>query len=74
MTVETVGNPPPNAEQFRAEVEKQLPDIIASFNQVLQTEYGLKEVRGGGFTLVPSVTTASGLSCDEESCSIDGRR
>ncbi|NJM99942.1 MAG: hypothetical protein HC800_24885 [Phormidesmis sp. RL_2_1] len=74
MSVETVGNPPPETAQIRASIEKQLPDIIASFSQVLQNEFGLEGLRVGGFTLVPAVMTAEAadsISCDEEGCSID---
>ncbi|MGD1854914.1 MAG: hypothetical protein ACFB2W_11760 [Leptolyngbyaceae cyanobacterium] len=71
MSVETVGNPPPEANQLRAEIEKQLPDIIASFSQVLQKQFGFESVRVGGFTLVPEEASADSISCDEESCSVD---
>ncbi|MEO0351166.1 MAG: hypothetical protein AAF282_14085 [Cyanobacteria bacterium P01_A01_bin.15] len=71
MSVETVGNPPPEANQLRAEIEKQLPDIIASFSQVLQKQFGFESVRVGGFTLVPKEAAADSISCDEESCSVD---
>ena len=71
MSVETFGNPPPEANQLRAEIEKQLPDIIASFSQVLQKQFGFESVRVGGFTLVPEETFTESISCDEESCSID---
>lgn len=71
MSVETVGNPPPEANQLRVEIEKQLPDIIASFSQVLQKQFGFEGVRVGGFTLVPEEAFTKSISCDEESCSID---
>lgn len=71
MPVETVGSPPPEADQLRAEIEKQLPDIIASFSQVLQVQFGFENLRVGGFTIVPAEATADSLSCDEESCSIN---
>lgn len=71
MSVETVGNPPPEANQLRTEIEKQLPDIIASFSQVLQKQFGFENIRVGGFTIVPEETNADSISCDEESCSID---
>ena len=71
MSVETVGNPPPEANQLRAEIEKQLPDIIASFSQVLQKQFGFEGIRVGGFTIVPEEIATDRISCDEESCSID---
>lgn len=71
MSVETVGNPPPEANQLRAEIEKKLPEIIASFSQVLQKQYGFEGLRVGGFTIVPEEIPADSISCDEESCSID---
>ena len=71
MSVETVGNPPPEANQLRVEIEKQLPDIIASFSQVLQKQFGFESVRVGGITLVPKEAFTENISCDEESCSID---
>ncbi|MGJ3245308.1 MAG: hypothetical protein ACFE0I_04445 [Elainellaceae cyanobacterium] len=70
MSIETVGNPPPEADQLRAEIEKQLPNIIASFSQVLQNQFGFEGLRVGGFTLVPA-EAAENISCNEESCSID---
>ncbi|NEQ33556.1 MAG: hypothetical protein F6K04_21600 [Leptolyngbya sp. SIO4C5] len=70
MPVETVGNPPPEADQLRVELEKQLPDIIASFSQVLQEKFGFEGIRVGGFTIVPA-EAAEQISCDEESCSVD---
>lgn len=71
MAVKTVGTPPPEADQLRAEVEKQLPKIIASFSQVLQEQFGFDMLRVGGFTVVPVEDTADSISCDEEGCSID---
>ncbi|MEM9770141.1 MAG: hypothetical protein AAF889_00820 [Cyanobacteria bacterium P01_D01_bin.73] len=71
MPVNAVGNPPPEADQLRKEVEKQLPAIIAQFNQVLQEQFGFKGIRVGGFTVVPEeIVTDSNISCDEEGCSI----
>ncbi|MGB7084788.1 MAG: hypothetical protein WBD47_04490 [Phormidesmis sp.] len=72
MPVKTVGSPPPEADQLRADIERQLPDIIASFSQVLQEQFGFKDVRVGGFSLVPAEAAAGNISCDEESCSIEG--
>lgn len=71
MAVETVGNPPPEADQLRSTIEQQLPDIIASFNQVLRDQYGLSGVTVGGFTVVPDGNAPGGISCDQESCSIN---
>lgn len=70
MSVNAVGNPPPEADQLRAEVERQLPEIMASFSQVLQEKFGFEGFRVGGFTIVPTETTAS-ISCNEETCSVD---
>ena len=70
MTVKTVGNPPPSADELRTNIEQQLPKIIASFSQVLQEEFGFQDVRVGGFTVVPAAA-GGGISCDEESCSIE---
>ena len=70
MSVEAVGNPPPEADQLRVEIEKQLPDIIASFSQVLQEQFGFEGLRVGGFTVVPAEATADNISCDEESCTV----
>ncbi|MGJ3253903.1 MAG: hypothetical protein ACFE0J_22640 [Elainellaceae cyanobacterium] len=71
MAVETVGNPPPEADQLRAEIEKQLPNIIASFSQVLQDQFGFEGIRVGGFTIVPAEAVTENISCNEESCSVD---
>jgi hypothetical protein len=38
MAVETVGSPPPEADQIKTVLEQQLPNIIASFNQVLREQ------------------------------------
>ena len=70
MSVEAVGNPPPEADQLRVEIEKQLPDIIASFSQVLQEQFGFEGLRVGGFTVVPAEAAADNISCDEESCTV----
>jgi hypothetical protein len=72
MSVETVGNPPPEANQLRADIEKQLPDIMASFSQVLQQQFGFESLRVGGFTIVPIESSTEIISCDDESCSING--
>ncbi len=71
MAVETVGNPPPEANQLRADIEKQLPNIIAKFSEVLQQQFGFESLRVGGFTVVPAETNADSISCDEEGCSVD---
>lgn len=71
MAVETVGNPPPEADQLRADLEQQLPAIIASFSEILQQQFGFTGVRVGGFTVVPEGTVPNGISCDQEGCSID---
>ncbi len=71
MPVETVGSPTPEADQMRAEIEKQLPNIIASFSQVLQEQFGFDTLRVGGFTVVPAVASSDSISCDEEGCSVD---
>lgn len=71
MSVEAVGNPPPEANQLRGDIEKQLPDIIASFSEVLQNQFGFKGIRVGGFTIVPEEAATDSISCDEEGCSID---
>ena len=70
MPVDAVGNPPPEADQLRAEIEKQLPNIINSFSQVLQEQFGFEGIRVGGFTIVPA-EAANNISCNEEGCSID---
>lgn len=71
MPVTPIGNPPPGADQLRAELEKKLPDIIASFSQVLQQQFGIEGLRVGGFTVIPTEETAESISCDEDSCSVD---
>ncbi|MBD1911454.1 MULTISPECIES: hypothetical protein [unclassified Leptolyngbya] len=71
MSVQAIGNPPPEADQLRAEIEQQLPAIIASFSQVLREQFGFEGIRVGGFTIVPEEAAAS-ISCNEENCSIDG--
>ena len=71
MAVETVGSPPPEGDQIKAEIEKQLPDIIASFSEVLQKQFGFESLRVGGFTIVPAETSTSSISCNEEGCSVD---
>ncbi|MGP1383971.1 MAG: hypothetical protein ACTS2F_10460 [Thainema sp.] len=71
MPVEAVGNPPPEADQLRTEIEKQLPEIINSFSQVLQEQFGFEGIRVGGFTIVPAEAAANNISCNEEGCSID---
>ncbi len=71
MPVETVGNPTPEADKMRAEIEKQLPNIIASFSQVLQEQFGFDTLRVGGFTVVPAAASSDSISCDEEGCAID---
>lgn len=70
MSVETVGDLPPQADELRTTIEQQLPEIMASFNKVLQEQFGLADVRVGGFTVVPSALAGSGVSCDESGCSI----
>ncbi|MGB3299004.1 MAG: hypothetical protein WBA76_12090 [Phormidesmis sp.] len=70
MSVETVGDLPPQADELRTTIEQQLPEIMASFNKVLQEQFGLSDVRVGGFTVVPSNSADSGVSCDESGCSI----
>lgn len=71
MPVETVGNPPPEADQLRSTLEKQLPDIIASFNQVLREQYGFSGIGVGGFTIVPEGAIPATVTCDQESCSVE---
>lgn len=69
MPIETVGNPPPETDQIRVVLENQLPEIIASFNQVLREQYGLSGISVGGFTVVPE-SAAAVVTCDQESCSV----
>ncbi len=66
MAVETVGSPPPEANRLRDEIEKQLPEIINRFSEVLQKQFGFESLRVGGFTIVPVDAASSGISCDEE--------
>ncbi|MEL7144112.1 MAG: hypothetical protein AAGL08_18060, partial [Cyanobacteria bacterium J06573_11] len=71
MSVKTVGDLPPQADELRSNIEQQLPDIMASFTKVLQEQFGFKELRVGGFTVVPATTAGSGISCKgsrERSC------
>lgn len=70
MSVETVGSPPPEADQVRSVLEQQLPEIIASFNQVLRDQYGIAGISVGGFTVVPESAVASKVTCDQDSCSV----
>ena len=70
MPVEAVGNPPPEADQLREEIEQKLPEIIASFSQVLQEKFGFEGVQVGGFTLMPKEASENKISCDDEHCSI----
>jgi cephalosporin-C deacetylase-like acetyl esterase len=71
MPIETVGSPPPEADQVRSVLEQQLPEIIASFNQVLREQYGVVGVSVGGFTVVPESALSSKVTCDQDGCSID---
>ncbi|MBF2079104.1 MAG: hypothetical protein IGR76_11450 [Synechococcales cyanobacterium T60_A2020_003] len=70
MAVETIGNPTPEAEQLRVTLETQLPNIIASFNQVLREQYGLSGISVARFTVIPDVETPATVSSDQDSCSI----
>ncbi len=70
MSVKTVGNPPPEANRLREEIETKLPEIIASFSQVLQQQFGFDDLQIGGFTVVPRQADGDKISCDEEGCSI----
>ncbi len=70
MSVEAVGNPTPKADQLKSAIEKQLPDIIASFSRVLQDDFGFEDIRVGGFTVVPAAVATANISCDEEGCSV----
>lgn len=71
MPIETVGSPPPEADQVRSVLQEQLSEIIASFNQVLRDQYGITGVSVGGFTVVPESAVASKVTCDQDGCSID---
>jgi S-formylglutathione hydrolase FrmB len=70
MAIETVGNPTPEADQVRSALEQQLPDIIASFNQVLREQYGITGISVGGFTVVPESAVSAKVICDQDSCSV----
>lgn len=70
MSVETVGSPPPEVDQLRTVLQGQLPQIIASFNQVLREQYGISGVSVGGFTVVPASSVAGEITCDQDNCSI----
>ena len=70
MPVETVGSPPPEAGRVRSVLEQQLPDIIASFNQVLRDQYGITGVSVGGFTVVPESALTTTVTCDQDGCSV----
>ncbi len=71
MPVEPVGDLPPEAEQLRLALEKQLPDILTHFSQILHQQFGFEGVRVGGFTVVPIDSNPERLSCNEEHCSIN---
>lgn len=71
MSVETIGSPPPEADRVRSVLAGQLPQIIASFNQVLKDQYGIEGVSVGGFTVVPESAVASKVTCDQDGCSVD---
>lgn len=70
MSVKTVGDLPSEADELRSNIERQLPEIMASFSKVLQEQFGFQDVRVGGFTIVPATAASSGVSCNEEGCSI----
>ncbi|NJL49411.1 MAG: hypothetical protein HC929_20655 [Leptolyngbyaceae cyanobacterium SM2_5_2] len=70
MSVEAVGSPPPEVDQIRSVLEQQLPDIIASFNQVLREQYGMTGISVGGFTVVPETAVAGKVTCDQDHCEI----
>ncbi|MGF1568900.1 MAG: hypothetical protein ACFCVD_12660 [Nodosilinea sp.] len=70
MAIETVGSPPPEADQIRSVLQQQLPEIIASFNQVLREQYGIAGISVGGFTVVPESALSATVTCDQESCSV----
>lgn len=70
MSVETVGNPPPEADRVRSVLEQQLPQIIASFNQVLKEQYGIAGVSVGGFTVVPESAVSATVTCDQDGCAV----
>lgn len=73
MPVNAVGNPPPEADRLRQEVEAQLPAIIKQFNQVLQEDFGFSNLRVGGFSVLPADIATNKISCDEDGCSIAGQ-
>ena len=70
MSVKTVGNPPPEADELKAAIEKQLPEIINQFSLVLQEQFGFENLRVGGFTIIPAEAVPT-ISCDEEGCSVE---
>jgi S-formylglutathione hydrolase FrmB len=70
MSVETVGSPPPEVDQVRSVLQERLPDIIASFNQVLRDQYGIAGISVGGFTVVPESALSTTVTCDQDGCSI----
>ena len=70
MSVETVGSPTPEADRVRSVLEQQLPDIIASFNQVLREKYNISGVSVGGFTVVPESAVSSTVTCDQDGCAV----
>ncbi|MGB3613282.1 MAG: hypothetical protein WBA10_05755 [Elainellaceae cyanobacterium] len=70
MAVKSVGNPPPEADQIKTVIEARLPEIIASFNQVLQEQYNISGISVGGFTIVPESESGS-VTCDQDGCSVD---
>lgn len=69
MSVEAVGNVPPEADHIRSTIENQLPEIIASFNQVLREQYNLEGISVGGFTVVPAGATST-VTCDQDTCTV----
>lgn len=71
MSVETVGSPPPEADQVRSVLEQQLPEIIASFNRVLRDQYGITGISVGGFTVVPESAVSAKVTCDQDGCSVN---
>jgi hypothetical protein len=71
MPVESIGNPPPEAEQLKSALEQLLPDILASFNQVLHEQYKLQGIRVSHFAVVPDTSTAQRVTCDQTGCAIE---
>ncbi|MGF1515146.1 MAG: hypothetical protein ACFB5Z_15820 [Elainellaceae cyanobacterium] len=71
MSVKAVGNPPPEANQIKDVLEERLPEIIASFNQVLREQYNVTGISVGGFTVVPESAMSGSVTCDQDSCSVD---